>query len=101
VIDVTTGTTYTLAITAAQTIIVWRSATAGAKTTTLPASAAGNNGDEVTVKLTRGDNTVHTVQATAGTVEGQASVSFTDTAGAMHASLSFVSDGANTDWVIV
>lgn len=94
---VSTGTTHTVSITTVVTQVVWRSATAGAKTTNIPASASGNIGYQLSVKLTRNNGDAHTITPASGTIEGAASFTLTDS----NDNVSFVSDGANTDWVLV
>jgi hypothetical protein len=93
---VTSGTTDTA--TAADYLgwIAWKSATSGAKTETLPACAASNNGMWIGIsdeQNTAAANNI-TVSAASGTVAGQSGYIITSNLGGVIVAC----DGANTNW---
>jgi hypothetical protein len=99
---VSSGTTETLStLTATRTAVIWRSATAGAKTTTIP-DATLWDGYLITVKLTEGDGTAHSIVcASSGTIDGQASADITDDATLPLTSITLLADGATNDWLVI
>jgi hypothetical protein len=87
----------TIALTKPKTAVIWRSATVGAKTTSIPGSVAGNQGYALDIVTPRNSGDTYTVVPTSGTIEGAASFSFIDQGG----SLALLSDAANQDWIVV
>jgi hypothetical protein len=87
----------TVALSKVKTAVVWRSATAGAKSTSIPGSSSANKGYALDVITPRNNGDTHTVTPTSGTIEGVSSYSFIDRGG----SLSLLSDAAHTDWIVV
>jgi hypothetical protein len=87
----------TISLNKVKTAVVWRSATGGAKTTSIPGSSAGNKGFALDIITPLNSGDMHSVTPTSGTIEGLASLSFLDNGG----SLSLLSDADNTDWIVV
>jgi hypothetical protein len=94
---VTSGTSVSLsAIKSYETMIVWVSATGGAKSTSIPGSAAANDGCKLLVSAQMNNGDTHTVTPAAGTINGGSSYSFTDS----RSTLTLISDGTGTNWII-
>jgi hypothetical protein len=97
---VTTGTSTTVgALTQVLNQVIWSSATAGAKTTNIPAAASGNSGYRLGVATTLGNGDQHTVQAATGTIGNQTNITFTD-ASAAGSNVELLSDGTS-NWIIL
>lgn len=92
---VSTGTSHTVSFSSAQTCTYWTSATAGAKTTHIPAAAAGNAGYLWIIKTTLNNGDSHFIIPPSGTVDGQGTITFSD----FRVSLSMISDGVN-NWML-
>src|SRR6266566_1016777 len=91
---VTTGTSHPVTLTHTQTLTYWTSATAGAKSLTLPGAASGNKGFYWIDKTTLGNGDTHTITPASGTIEGGATFVFTDS----KAAVGFISDGVS-NWM--
>lgn len=96
IVTVSSGTTHTTVAT--NTTVCWNSATAGEKNETIPAAAAGNSGQDITVKDCHGsaddDNII--VTPVSGTIDGGATAIIS---GAKN-SLTLRSDGAG-NWMLI
>ncbi|SRR6266550_4610491 len=86
----------TITLTKPKTQVIWRSTTPGTKTTSIPGSDNSNDGYTLDIKTTLGNNDVHHVIPTSGTIGGLAGITFTDT----NCNLFLRSDGVNNDWII-
>lgn len=94
---VTTLTSHTVAIKGVETVVVWSSATAGAKTTNIPAASPANDGCKITVATTLGNGDSHTITPASGTIQGASTFTFTDDP---RSAVTLVSNGTGTDWII-
>jgi hypothetical protein len=98
---VSTGTTHTIAsLSAKKTALVWRSATAGSKTSDIPA-ASGYDGYVLVVKLTQGDGSAHSIVPGSGTIDGQATADFVDSGTVPRTSITLLADGPNNEWLVI
>lgn len=93
---VTTGTSKSVTLTGGRQITYWTSATAGAKSTSLPGAAGGNAGYLWIEKTTLSNGDTHTITPTSGTIDGGATFVYTDAKGAF----GFISDGIS-NWMSV
>jgi hypothetical protein len=86
----------TIALTKPQTQVIWRSGTAGTKTTSIPGSDMSNNGYDIDIKTILGNGDTHIVIPTSGTIGGLSAITFVDN----KCDLFLRSDGAHNDWII-
>jgi hypothetical protein len=94
---VTTGTSANLTtLRAYKTLLVWFSATAGAKSTAIPGADDTNDGCELLISAQKNNGDTHTVTPAAGTINGGSSYSFTDA----RSTLTLVADGVGANWII-
>jgi hypothetical protein len=87
----------TIALTKPKTAVVWRSTSAGSKSTSIPGSVSANKGYALDIITPNNTGDVHTIIPTSGTIDGASSLSFTDNGG----SVSVLSDADHADWIIV
>lgn len=93
----TTGLSHTVDITAKQTITACTSATAGAKSISLPGAVGLDAGTLWVLKLTLSDSTVYTITPASGTIEGAGIYVVADVNAP---AIWFVSDGVS-NWMLV
>jgi hypothetical protein len=93
---VTTGTSKTVTLTGVRQTTYWTSATAGAKSTSLPGAAGGNSGYLWIEKTTLSNGDTHTITPSSGTIDGASTFVYTDAKGAF----GFISDGVS-NWMAV
>jgi hypothetical protein len=87
----------TITLTKPHTQVIWRSASPGTKTTSIPGSDMTNNGYTLDIKTTRNSGNIYNIVPTSGKIGGSATgIKFTDT----KCNLFLRSDGANNDWII-
>jgi hypothetical protein len=87
----------TIILTKPHTQVIWRSASAGAKTTSIPGSNMTNKGYTLDIKATRDVSNTYNIVPTSGTIGGSATgIKFIGT----HCNLFLRSDGAHNDWII-
>jgi hypothetical protein len=98
VIDVTSGTSATItALTTDATISNWRSSATGAKTQTIPAAGAVNNGFLLTVADSEGTAGIYpiTIMPASGSIGPGAVIS------SPYGAITLRSDGNNANWIVV
>jgi hypothetical protein len=100
-IGVTTGTTHTLStLTNTRTQVTWSSTTAGAKTENIPNPALWD-GYEIGVKVTVGDNSAFSIVPAAGTIDGAATLDFSDVPTLPRTNFMLRASAALNMWIVV
>jgi len=94
--NVDTGLAYTVILTKFDTQVIWNSTTVGTKITTIPGAVAANKGKTLDIKVNVGDNSVHNIIPTSGTIGGLSGITFND----MFCNLFIRSNADKSDWVI-